>query len=53
MGRSRQGVEELLMQGHETLKTLRDQRGLMKNIRKRMLDMTSIFWNVQQNDEIS
>ena len=41
MGRSRQGVEELLMQGHETLKTLRDQRGLMKNIRKRMLDMTS------------
>ena len=53
MGRSRQGVEELLMQGHETLKTLRDQRGLMKNIRKRMLDMTSTFRNVQHSDEIN
>ena len=43
LGRSRQGVEELIMQGQATLSTLRDQRGLMKNIKKKMLDISSML----------
>merc|ERR1719192_1103093 len=41
--RSRQGVGELLMQGQETLTALRDQRNLMKNIKKKMLDISSML----------
>ena len=39
--RSTRLVDEYLMQGQEMLGTLRDQRGLMKNIRKKMLDISS------------
>jgi len=43
LGRSKKGIEELLMQGHETLTALRDQRNLMKNIKKKMLDISSML----------
>ena len=43
LARSRQGVTELLDQGRETLSALRDQRNLMKNIKKKMLDISSML----------
>ena len=41
--RSNQGVGELLNTAQETLKTLRDQRGLMKSIHKKMRDISSML----------
>ena len=41
--RSNRGVDDLLSQGQTMLETLRDQRTLMKNIRKKVLDISSML----------
>ena len=40
---SNRGVDDLLNQGHAMLESLRDQRTLMKNIRKKVLDISSFL----------
>ena len=41
--RSNRGVDDLLNHGQTILETLRDQRGMMKGIRKKMLDVASML----------
>ena len=41
--RSNKGVDDLLSHGQTILETLRDQRGMMKGIRKKMLDVASML----------
>ena len=41
--RSNRGVDDLLSHGQTILDSLRDQRGMMKGIRKKMLDVASML----------
>ncbi len=43
LSRANRGVDDLLNHGQSILENLRDQRTLMKNIRKKMLDISSML----------
>ena len=41
--RSNRGVDDLLSHGNTILESLRDQRGMIKGVRKKMLDVASML----------